>query len=425
MQIVENKKYDWYIYYICFFIFVTPWHFSKSQLSILSSIALVWTIFKYKKELFIKVKEYTKFLPITLLFLFFAYSYLSSLWSDPILKGFDHVNTFYKYYFIIIPVLLVSLNKQNAVKLLKILAISFTLYSLYSLLIYFGILDLDVRRSSSSNPTGHLRKLIGSQYMVLGFYLSILFAFFSKEKREKNIFILSSIISLVALFVSNGRAAQLSFLVILVVLFFILFIKKIEFKKILIVLFILCSSMGLLGFIKYKDGKLDYYTTIYSELVEAIAQKEYDGSIGLRVYLTKTGSEIFSDNILFGTGPKDNRMLLMDIAREDPEYKGAKDEKDLLNHFHSEQMDTLTAYGLVGYSLLFFSITILVYKLRKDPLYYYLSLTVFLTLFINSFANKTLSVKPLNYVYIIFFILFVIIAYKLEKDKKEKIENNS
>ncbi|NVJ54150.1 MAG: O-antigen ligase family protein [Campylobacteraceae bacterium] len=429
MQIAENKKYDWYTYYIFFYIFITPWHFSKAQLSISSSIALIWTIFKYKKELILKIKEYIKFLPILLMFLFFAYSYLSSLWSEPISKGFEHVTNFYKYYFMIIPILLVSLNKENAIKAFKILIISFSLYGIYTFFIYFGILNdnnmsflyNDENGFNSYNPTGHLRYLIVSQYMVIAFFSGILLSSYSKNKKEKSLFIIVSLVSFISLFINNSRTAQLSFIVILLILI-VLFFKKSIFK----IKNIILISIVFISIIYFVQGnKLERYKTSYKELNQAITNNTYDGSFGLRLYLTKTGLEIFSNNILFGTGPKDNRMLLMDIAREDPHYKGAKNEKDLLNHFHSEQMDTLTAYGLVGYSLLFFSIILLVYKLRKEPLYYYLSLSVFSTLFINSFANKTLSVKPLNYVYMILFILFVIIAYKLEKEEKEKIENNS
>lgn len=422
MQIAENKKYDWYTYYIYFFIFITPWHFSKAQLSISSSIALVWTIIKYKKELILKIKEYIKFLPILLMLLFFVYSYVSSLWSDPISKGFEHVTNFYKYYFIIIPVLLVSLNKKLAVNALKISIISFTLYAIYSILIYFGFIHINAYGFSSNNPTGHLRYLIVSQYMVIALFSSIFIAYYSDNKNEKLLFFLVALLSFITLFINNSRTAQLSFVVIFLLLIILFFRKNIfKLKNLALILLVFISVIYFLS----QGNKLDRYKLSYNEMKQAINENSYDGSFGLRLYLNKTGLEIFSNNVIFGTGPKDNRMLLMDIAREDPHYKGAKNEKDLLNHFHSEQMDILTAYGLVGYSLLFFSIVFLIYKLRKEPLYYYLSLSVFLTLFINSFANKTLSVKPLNYVYMILFVLFAIIAYKLEKEEKEKIENNS
>lgn len=231
-----------------------------------------------------------------------------------------------------------------------------------------------------------------------------------------------SFLSFISLFINNSRTAQLSFVVIFLILTVLFFRKNIfKLKNLALISIVL---LGIVYFLS-QGNKLDRYKLSYNEMKQAINENSYDGSFGLRLYLTKTGLEIFSDNIIFGTGPKDNRMILMDKARIDPDYKGNKEGDELLNHFHSEQMDTLTAYGLIGYSLLFFSIAVLVYKLRKEPLYYYLSLVVFLTLFINSFANKTLSVKPLNYVYIIFFILFAIIAYKLEKSEKAKIENNS
>jgi O-antigen ligase len=423
---VLKDKSSWYHYYLYFFIFILPWHFSKSQLSIFSGIALIWALFKYKKEFFIKLKEFSFFLPLLLLFLFFAYSYISILWSEPISKGFYHVNTFYKYYFIFVPIMLVSFNKEMAFNAIKVFIISFGCYAIYTFFIYFEILSIknmyflnnDENGFIKQNPTGHLRYLIVSQYMVIAFFSGIFITYFSQCKKEKVLFSLISLISLISLFINNSRTAQLSFIAMLCIFSFLILRKSLlNFK----VLALFSLILIVIGIFLLKDNKLNRYVISYNELQNALSNNVYEGSFGLRLYLSKTGLKILSNNILFGTGPKDNRMILMDIAREDPEYKGTKNEKDLLNHFHSEQMDTLTAYGLVGYSLLFFSIVFLIYSLRKIPLYYYLSLTVFITLFINSFANKTLSLKPLNYVYIIFFILFVIIAYKEKKNKENSV----
>lgn len=422
MQVILEKKINWFISYVYFYIFMLPWNFFKSQVAITSLILLVWAFIKYKKALFVKTKELSKFLPITLLFLFFLYSFISVLWSDPIIRGFNHVLNFEKYYFIFVPVLLVSLDKNKAIIGLKVLLLSFAFYSIYSILIYLGFFNSGEYGFQPGNPTGHLRYLIVSQYMVIAFFSSLFVLYYSDNKIEKLLFLLVSVLSFITLFINNSRTAQLSFIAILLILTIVFFKKNIfKIKNLALI------SLVILGVVYFltQGNRFERYKLSYIEMKKAINENIYDGSFGLRLYLTKTGFEIFSKNILLGTGPKDNRKILMDIAREDPYYKGAKDEKDLLNHFHSEQMDTLTAYGLVGYSLLFFSIVFLIYKLRKQPLFYYLSLIVFLTLFINSFANKTLSVKPLNYVYIIFFILFAIIAYNLEKNEKEKIENNS
>jgi len=419
---IKIKETDWFLTYIYFYLFTIPWHFSKSQISILSGILFIWAIIKFKKQFLHRLKSTITFLPIFLFFLFLGYLYLSSLWSNPISEGFAHVNTFEKYYFLFIPALLVSLNKQEAITSIKILTISFGFYSIYSIMIFLGFFNSNEYGFNSGNPTGHLRYLITTQYMLIGFFLSMLFAYYSESKKEKSFFLIISLLSFIGLFINNSRTSQIAFFCILLI-FVLIFLKRYIFNiKGLILFFILLFSSI---YFLYENNKLERFEIAYKEVKEIFTNNSYVGSFGVRVYFNKVGLEMFKNNFLFGTGPKDNRILLQNIQKNDLNYVGDDGKGRIINHFHSEHMDILTAYGITGYMLLFTSIIILIYKLRKQPLYFYLNLSVFLSLFFNSLANKTLSVKPLNYVYIIFFLLFAIIAFNSKEDKKEKIENNS
>lgn len=411
MTTVVKSKVDWHLYFIYFYIFVTPWHFSKSQTSVLSIILLIWTIVRYKKEFIERLLKIAKFIPLVLLFTYIFYQFFAVLWSEELLVGLKHVSNYNKYYFLFIPAILVSLNYNNAITALKILIISLSLYSLYSLLIYFGMIH--VEGSSINNPKGHLRYLIGSQYMGISILTSIFIIYHSKIRLEKFAFALIVILSLSSLFINNSRTAQVSFLFIAII-FLIIFIKK-DIIKVRIFLSFLVIVVFLIYF-AYTNNKLKRYISGYTEVHSIINKQDYSGSLGVRVYFNKVGVEILKDNFLFGTGPKDNRNLLQKIQKNDPTYNSR-----ILNHFHSEHMDTLTAYGIIGYSILVLSIVFLIYKLRHQSLYYYISLGVFLSLFFNSFANKTLSLKPLNYIYILFFLILAIIAYK--KDENLEKEN--
>ncbi|RXJ90579.1 hypothetical protein CRV01_05340 [Arcobacter sp. CECT 8983] len=414
---INYSKTNWFLMYVYFYIFITPLHFSKSQLSVSSLLLLLLAIFKYKKTLLIKIKEYAFFTPISLFFAFILYIYLSTLWSNPFSEGLEHINTFYKYYFLFVPAILVSLNKEQAIIGIKVLIFSLGFYSIYSILIYLGFFNSKVYGFQSSNPTGHLRYLISTQYMVIAFFTASLFSLYAKSSKEKLIFLIVALLSFFALFINNSRTAQLSFLFIFII-FLIISLKKYLFnlKLILIFLIIVSSSINFL----YQNNKLDRFVVAYNQSQQVFLQNQYNGSVGVRLYFNKAGIAIFKDDPLLGTGPKDNRIILQEIQEKDQNYNSK-----IYNHFHSEHIDILTAYGIIGYFLIFLSFTTLIYKLKKEPLYYYLSLAVFLCLFFNSFANKTLSVKPLNYVYILFFLLFAIIALKSIDIKKGKIENNS
>lgn len=410
----EMKKNDWFLNYLYLYIFITPWLLFNAQLSITTAILFIWGVIKYKKEMFLNLKKMAGFLPLTLLFLFIGYIYLSILWSNPMIKGLEHVNNYYKYTLLFLPVILVSLNKESATKAMKLLAISFALYAVYSILIYLNLIHIE--GSNHANPKGHLRHLIVGQYMVIGFFVGTLVAYFSKIKKEKILFSIVATLSFIGLFINMSRTAQISFFLILIIFTFI-FLKKYIFNIKAIFLFILITFSGI--YLLYENNRFDRYMLAYKEFQKAINDNNYTGSFGIRLYFAKAGIQIFKDNPIFGTGAKDNRILLQEIEKNDPNYHSDNGTGNIINHFHNEHIDTLTAYGIVGYSLLFSSIVFLIYKLRKQELYYYISLSVFLSLFFNSLANKTLSIKPLSYIYILFFLMLAIIA--LNKNDKEEI----
>lgn len=413
-NLLKIKDIDLYTKFIYLYIFLTPWHFFKSQTFLFSLILFIWAIYKFRKKLYKMIFESLKFLPILLFTLFIFYKVISSLWSEEIIIGLKHVLNYSKYLFLFLPIIFISLNRDNAIKAIKILIISFSIYSVYSISIYLNIID--IIGSSTTNPKGHLRYLVVSQYMAIGFFGSFLIAYFSKSNKEKLFFCITSILCIIALFLNNSRTAQVSFFVVLILI--LVFLMKGKFNKKIFLIFFSIFIISLSIF--FYNSKFDRYIFAYSEAKSMIEKNEVKGSFGLRLYFNKVGLEILSENFLIGTGPIDNRELLTKYQENDPNYKNR-----IIGHYHSEHLDTLTAYGLIGYGLLFSAIVSLIYLLRHMGLYYYLSLSVFFTLFFNSFANKTLSVKTLNYIYILFFILFAIIAYKTEEDKKAKIENNS
>jgi O-antigen ligase len=308
--------------------------------------------------------------------------------------------------------LLISLNKEQALTAIKVVLMSFTAYSIFSIIIYFDLIT--IAGSSSLNPRGILRYSISTQYMVITFFSSLFFVFYSKLKEEKILFILAAFLSLLALLVNNGRTAQLAFLLI-----FFIFVVMFSMKSKKLILISLSVLIGIVFIFSQNEKMIDRFNTAVTEIKSINNDHTYSGSFGARLYFNKAGIEIIKDNFFLGMGPADNRHKLVEMEKADKEYKAV-----VIKHFHSEHMEILTAYGFIGYILIFSAVVLLIYKLKDKGLYFYISLSIFLTLFFVSFANKTLSLKPLNYVYVIFFILLSIIAYQSELEKKS-LENSN
>ena len=401
---------DKYILFIYFFIFLTPWNIVKSQVAISSVVLVIWGIIKYKEVVLEKIKIFYDFKPLLVLVGFILYCFIASLWSDPFVDGFKRVLNFHKYELLFGGALLVALNKEQAITALKVLILSFTGYSVFSILIYFDIVS--VVGSSVDNPRGILRYSISTQYMVMSIFSGIIFAYYSKIKKEKIVFVVISLLSLFALFINDGRTSQVTFFLILLLFTIIFSMKNL---KLAIGIFLITL---LLVFTFAQNDKMSARFNLALNQVEQISKQNiYDGNFGLRLYFNKVGLGIIKENFIFGMGPADNRSELVRVEKEDENYKSP-----IIKHFHSEHMEILTAYGVVGYTLIVTAIGLLIYKLRDDDIHFYLSIGFFFTLFFVSFGNKTLSLKPLNYIYIIVFLLFSIIAYSNHANKQKSIE---
>lgn len=402
---------DKYILFVYLFLFLTPWNLIKSQVAISSLILIFWAFIKYRTVILDKIKIIWFFKPLFLLVSFIFFCFVAVLWSESFFEGFKMVYNFHKYELLFGTALLLSLDKKQAITSIKVLLLSFTLYSVFSIFIYFDLIS--IVGSSSYNPKGILRFSISTQYMVITSFSAIFFVFYSKKKSEKLLFSMASLISLFALFINYSRTSQLAFLLMLIIFAVMFSMKYAKNLKFYIISFLI--MLAVLFSFSQNEKMVNKFNLAVKEAKNIYNNNIYSGSFGVRLYFNKAGIEILKDNLFFGTGPADNRNKLMEMQREDKQYK----EGRVINHFHSEHMEILTAYGLLGYTLLFSAIVLLIYKLRHAGLYYYLSLSVFLTLFFVSFGNKTLALKPLNYVYVIFFILFSIIAYKTNSEKKD------
>ena len=409
------KKEDKFVLFIYLYFFLMPWNFFKGQMGALTVILFIWWIFKYKKSIVNKIKEVFLFKPFILLFLFIIYCYITALWSDSIIAGLKYINSFNKYYFLFTPVLFTTLSKEEAINSIKIIVISFLSYSIFSILIYMGLFTIESTHSNMFNPKGIMGYAISTQYMAIGSISCFVFALFSKSRKYKIIFFLGSLLCFFSLFVNNSRTSQLSFILTIFSMFLIYFknsIFKIKNMTILISTFLLIAILGYI-FLE-KTNKINRYEVIGKDVSRVVEKGIYDGSIGTRIFFYKAGIETFIKNPFFGTGPLDNWEINKKMQKENPNYV----YPEYIGSFHSQHINILTAFGLVGYLLLFFSVFYLIYKLKGNKQFFYVALSFYLPFFYISLANATIFKKPINYIFVSIFVLFGVIIYKELINKK-------
>ena len=410
-KIIEYKNHtDKLTMFIYVYLFFMPWNFFKGQMGTLTVLLFISWIIKYKKDIFKKLKLLFDSKPIVLLLIFIAYTYSATLWSDSFKDAFSYVNNFYKYYLLLIPILFTSLNKDTAKVSVKVFFISFVSYAIFSLGIYFELYT--IKGSSPSDPKGLMAYAIVSIYMSLATVWGLGIFCYSNNKKDKKIFFLIILLAIFTLFINNSRTSQISLILTILVLFIFYFqafsIKnKIYYLCILVIYFFLINP--------YIHNKFQReYIVAYKEMQNVINNKDYEGSFGVRLYFYKAGFQVIKSNLLFGAGPLDNKEQLINIQKRDLDYTNKK----IFSSYHSQHLDILTGYGIVGYILILLSCILLAYKLKHIRKYYYLCLSFLLTVFFNALGNVILIKKPFNYIFISLFVIFAVISFYEKKEVK-------
>ncbi|MBN2964660.1 O-antigen ligase family protein [Sulfurospirillum sp. T05] len=397
MNILSRAKENPFIGFVFLFIFLMPWNINNGQMSLLSIILLIWwMIIGRKKGYFSKLKNIFHTTPLVLLIFFLLYAYGSLLWSQNIAFGIDSTLNFYKYYWIMVPILFTALSRQDALWGMYVLIFSFSVYGVLSLMIFLDIIHIP--SSSPRDPKGHLAYAVVTAYMGLGSLLAMAAFFFATSKKSKVFFLACFAICTIGLFINQGRASQLAFLGTIVVLAIVY--RKYIFTNLKISLaFLGIASIAFLLF--SQTSQFDRFAQGFKEL-QHIEEKHFAGSWGQRAYMWYASAHIIKQEPLFGVGVGDNIDAFIDYTKEHPS------EATWLRSFHNQHLDYLTKFGLIGYMVFLLGIYALLRKCSKSTIFGSLGIIFFSFVFINSLGDILLLMKPFNNIYMLVFILITI-----------------
>jgi len=379
----------------------TPFYFFHSQYPVFTVLFILITIVKYKKSFFLELKKVFVNRAILLLACYFLYTYLSLLWTEDIEHGFT-IQKVYREALFYIPILYLFLDKQKAEVCIKLLTISFGVYALYSIGFY-----LELYNSYKLNLQGTLGYETISVMMSLGIFFSLIFFYFEKNKNYKYMYVIIFILCTFAFSVNNGRAAQLSFILVVLTLVLIYWKKIYSLKFILVLL----TAVSIFVLVIYNNSVR--FSKGIDELKKVVIEKKFEGSWGIRAYMYLTGLKIIEKNPIFGTGAGDSKQTYREISFEE------NSPHSWFSHMHNQHIEILSRYGLIGYFLLIVSIVYLLFSIKKEKKFFMLGLVFYLSIFYNSFFNTIIDRKP---IYILFFVLFALFSIVNKKDFTTKIK---
>ena len=311
------------------FIILIPFDYWKNKDSILSIlIFLLWLLnkdFKQNLKSFFSNKVAIIFMSIILL------SYLSLMWSSNIDLGLYRL-TYYKYYFLILPVIVTIIDKESlVVKLLNYYFIGILFYSFISIYIYIFV--------NSYDPKPWMHYITFSSLVSFASVLSLLFAIESKILKNKYFYLVLFIVFTFSLFINNSRNAQLAFIITL--LFLIYKYYKITWKSIIVTSFV--SALIVVLIMQFNHKTYDRFMQGY----EQVQSLDYHTNWGKRIAGWACSIQVFKEAPLIGHGMGGHEDRLHQITRvETPEKYG---DLKLMDWFHNQYAEIYTTTGTLGF----------------------------------------------------------------------------
>lgn len=401
------------VLYIYFFSFITPLNLFKSQLFITTTLLLIgWLLTLRENDYMTKLKEIFNFKPFLLLIVFFIYTYTSLLWSSDLKEGWK-MQGYFKYYFIIIPVLASTLTAQEAKNAFKFFIISLGSYAFISIFAFLGVITIS---KTPENPIGNLAYSVATPFLVVGFFSSILLAINETNNRLKYLFYFIAVVCFIGVFIHNGRAGQVAFFGTTFV-FIIIYIRKLLIPKNFIIASLLVALSISSIFMLQKNER---FSRGIEEINLYLTKGEFEGSWGARAYLWSGAVEGIKSNLFFGVGSGGNTDEMLKFQKKSPsKFSG------ILTATHNLHLDLLLKYGFFGYLLFISSIVSLILLFLKSDknkrLYALIGIVFFSTMFFTGLGDDILTIKPFNNVFIIIFILLSAIYIENQKNNLKVI----
>jgi len=306
----------------------------------------------YSKENFFYLNQKNFYFLLIINIYLLLNSYFISENNESLIKSFGFLR------FIILTYAISYYFLESGNKILKIWTLFFIIVSFDILFEY--ILGKNILGFKSQYPA-RIASFSGDEMKIGGYYFGfiLLSLFFLKQYKQK-LFLISLILFFIIALLIGERS---NFIKIFIMYFlFLMFFLNISFlKKFLAIIILVTITISIITSIPGLKSKF-FNHIIDQELIEKIQinQKKVDymkvisNNRHLSHYYVAT--EIFKENILFGSGFKSFRI-------ESPKKKYQKNEiHGASTHPHQFHFEILSELGLIGYILIFSNLIYILFK---------------------------------------------------------------
>jgi O-antigen ligase len=226
---------------------------------------------------------------------FYCIHVIGMIWTEDLLWG-AHILHKMWYFLLLFPILFNIVQRKYINYYLSAFLLAMALTEIASYLVWFELVE-PFKNASVQNPTPFMSHISYNPILAFAIYLVLHEIFFNKKLTNLIFFFYSffAISMTINMFITGGRAGQVSFFVMLSILFFQIFDKQ-RIKSLLLILIMIPSIF----ITAYQFSDL-FKTRVDLAITETLSysDKSYT-SIGLRINFTKNSLEVIKKNPIIG-----------------------------------------------------------------------------------------------------------------------------
>ena len=260
-------------------------------------IVILWLFSGGYKEKFNQIRS-NKLAVASLIF--FAVHVLGLLWTSDMTWGL-HIVRKMQDFFIYLPILLTITKKENIKHYISAFLLAITITEVLSYLVWLEVIPA-FKNATIENPTPFMSHISYNPILAFSIYLVSHEVLFNKTLDRVKIYIYSFFVitMTINMFITGGRAGQVMYFVMLIILIFQYFDS--QKKKALIAVLILIPGIF---FSAYQMSNI-FHERVDLAIKNAINYSDNKGSsVGLRITFALNSWEIIKENPIIGVGVGD------------------------------------------------------------------------------------------------------------------------
>ena len=244
---------------------------------------------------------------------FYIIHIIGMFWTEDLEWGFHILHKMW-YFLLLLPVLYNIVNKEYTKYYMYAFLVAIALTEVLSYLIWFEVVE-PFMHAETNNPTPTMSHISYNPFLVFAIYLAAYEVFINKKLSKLMLWLYSSflVILVINMFITGGRAGQIMFFAMMVILIFQYF--KGKRIKALIAVSILLPGVFLTAyhtsdiFSQRVDVAIDefveYELNYGKEVPHDVRWRWRQTSIGVRILFTINSWDLFIENPLLGVGTGD------------------------------------------------------------------------------------------------------------------------